>query len=78
MHSVKCFYCTKYFDRDSEPTVAVKGRRYAHEKCYNAEQINNSENSTKTTILSSTQVSKCSSCSKPTSTLKRVCTSFLF
>lgn len=44
MHNVKCFYCNKYFDRDSEPTVAVKGRRYAHEKCYNTEQINNSEN----------------------------------
>ena len=33
-HKVKCLYCGKQFDRDSEPTKQVSARRYAHLKCW--------------------------------------------
>lgn len=33
MHRVKCYYCGKMFDRDSEPFVQVFSRRYAHKSC---------------------------------------------
>ena len=33
---VKCLYCGEQFDRLSEPNVKI-GRRYAHQKCYNAQ-----------------------------------------
>lgn len=36
MHKVKCYYCSKMFDRDKEPFVPIEGkRRYAHLLCYN-------------------------------------------
>ena len=33
-HKVKCLYCGKQFDRDSELTKQVSARRYAHLKCW--------------------------------------------
>jgi len=33
-HKVKCVYCGKQFDRDTEPTKQVSARRYAHLKCW--------------------------------------------
>lgn len=34
-HYVKCYYCGKRFDRDTEPFITVDGvsRRYAHANC---------------------------------------------
>ena len=32
-HYVKCFYCSKTFDRDIEPFEQVSARRYAHVDC---------------------------------------------
>lgn len=31
---LKCYYCGQTFDRSQEEYVQVKGRRYAHKKCY--------------------------------------------
>ena len=31
---VKCLYCGKMLDRNSEPCAKPKGNRYAHQKCY--------------------------------------------
>lgn len=39
---LKCYYCGELFDRTKEEYVPVKGRRYAHKKCYenrNPDQI---------------------------------------
>lgn len=35
MARVKCFFCGEYFDREKEPCVKVKERRYAHQACFN-------------------------------------------
>lgn len=32
-HIVKCYYCGKEFDRDKEPFIQVRARRYAHKEC---------------------------------------------
>ena len=31
---LKCYYCGQTFDRTKEEYVQVKGRRYAHKRCY--------------------------------------------
>lgn len=31
---LKCYYCGQTFDRSQEEYVQVKGRRYAHKRCY--------------------------------------------
>lgn len=33
MAKVKCIYCKQYFDREKEPYVEVKPKRYAHQNC---------------------------------------------
>lgn len=43
---LKCYYCGQTFDRNKEEYVPVKGRRYAHKKCFenrSLEQIDNDE-----------------------------------
>ena len=39
-HNVICQYCKEKFDRDKEPFVEVKNRRYAHKSCYDKYQAN--------------------------------------
>ena len=39
-HNVICQYCKEKFDRDKEPFVEVKNRRYAHKDCYDKYQAN--------------------------------------
>ena len=34
MHKVKCFFCGKYFDADTEPFEKPRANRYAHRSCY--------------------------------------------
>ena len=42
-HIVKCLYCGQQFDRETEPTKQVSGRRYAHLKCWEDHVANMSQ-----------------------------------
>ena len=32
-HYVTCVYCKERFNRDTEPTIQISARRYAHKEC---------------------------------------------
>lgn len=38
-HFVKCYNCGKKFDRDKEPFIEIRARRYAHKVCPSVDQI---------------------------------------
>lgn len=48
MHVVKCVYCDKKFDRDTEKYQVISNRRYAHLNCH--EPVIDTENITASTI----------------------------